>query len=171
MRFIVALVAAGLWLLSRPALAANAVLDVGSAAPAVVEPTAQGTFDSTVSAKPFVLELFAVWCPHCQRETAALNELQRVDGGKVDVIAVPASQLGLDHTHALTRADLDSFVHQFNVGYRIGFDGQYSIITAYGLNVYPTIYVVNAARHIVAVETGEVPFEELDADVTAALAH
>jgi thiol-disulfide isomerase/thioredoxin len=159
------------WSMSLPATAADAVLDVGAAAPAVTEPTAQGTYDSTVSAKPFVVEFFAVWCPHCQRETAVLNQLQRADGDRVDVIAIPASPLGLDHTSPLTRADLDQFTRQFAVGYRIGFDGRFAIPNAYGLAVYPTIYVVNAARHVVAVETGEVPFEELDADVTAALTH
>jgi thiol-disulfide isomerase/thioredoxin len=162
---------ASAWCLVRPAAAADAVLDVGAAAPAVSEPTARGTYDSTASTKPFVVEFFAVWCPHCQRETAVLNQLQHADGDRVDIIAIPASPLGLDHTRPLSQDDLQQFAHRFDVDYRIGFDGRYTIPSAYGLQVYPTIYVVNAARRVVAVETGEVPFEELDADVTAALAH
>jgi thiol-disulfide isomerase/thioredoxin len=162
---------AAAWCLSQPAIAADAVLGVGSAAPAVTEPTAHGTFESTTSVKPFVLEFFAVWCPHCQRETAVLNQLQRADGDRIDIIAVPASPLGFEHTNPLTQADVDQFAKRFETVYRIGFDGHYAAASAYGLTEYPTIYVVNAARHVVAVETGEVPFEELDADVTAALAH
>ncbi len=170
-RVLAAVALVSIWPVPQAARAADATLAVGAAAPVVNEPTTKGVFDSSLSKKPYVLEFFAVWCPHCQREAAVMNQLQRIDGDRIDVIAVPASPLGFDHTAALTQADLDQFAHRFDVNYRIGFDGRFTIPSAYGLTMYPTIYVVNAARRIVAVETGEVPFEELDADVNAALSH
>jgi thiol-disulfide isomerase/thioredoxin len=153
---------------ARVAAASNtSPLAVGAEAPPVSEPTARGTFDSATSRKPYVLELFAVWCPHCQREVAVLNQLERTDGNRVDVIAVPASPFGFDKTSILQAADVQAFSQRFGAVYRIGFDGLYSIAYDYGLASFPTIFVVDANRRVSAVETGEVPFEKLHADVMA----
>jgi thiol-disulfide isomerase/thioredoxin len=163
--------ALALGLLWRPSLAADAAgstpLAVGAPAPAISEPTAKGTFDSTTSAKPYVIEFFAVWCPHCQREAAVVNQLQRADGDRADIIAIPASPFGFDQTTPLQQADLDRFVHDFGVVYRIGYDGFFSTSYDYGLTGYPTFYFVSADRHVTAVETGEVPFDKLHADLDA----
>jgi thiol-disulfide isomerase/thioredoxin len=140
-------------------------LAIGTIAPALSEPTASGTFASAASTKPFVLEFFAVWCPHCQREVPVLNRLQEVDGGRVDIIAVPASTYGFDKTSMLQPADLDTFAKRFNARYRIGFDGFFSLAYDYGVASFPTFYIVGADRRIAAVEAGEVPFEKLHADV------
>ncbi len=154
----------------RPAEAAgNVPLPVGATAPAIDEPTARGTFDSTTSSKPFLIEFFAVWCQHCQREVPVMNELQRVDGDRIDVIAIPASPFGFDKQSVLQQADIDTFADRFAVNYRIGFDGFFSSVYDYGLTSFPTFYVVDASRHVVAVEAGEVPFAKLHADVTAAV--
>ncbi len=147
--------------------AGDVPLTVGSAAPPVSEPLESGTFSSAGSGKPYLLELFAVWCPHCQREAAVLNRLQQADGNRIDIIAVPASPLGFDHATALQPSDLRDFAQRFNVNYRIGFDGTFALAQQYGLSSFPTMYFVGTDRHIAAVETGEVPFEELDADVNA----
>jgi hypothetical protein len=100
-----------------------------------------------------------------------MNELQRVDGDRIDIIAIPASTLGFDETNTLQQADIDRFVSQFNVGYRVGYDGFFSTPYDYGVASFPTFYIVDSTRHIAAVETGEVPFERLHADITAALQH
>jgi thiol-disulfide isomerase/thioredoxin len=144
-------------------------LTVGSAAPAFSEPTAGGAFSTAASDKPYVLELFAVWCPHCRNMVPVLDRLQQADGDKVDIIAVPASPLSYDHTSPLTAADAASYAQRYNATYRIGFDGTFAVANAYGLTQFPTIYFVSAGRHVVAVEQGEVPFEELEADVAAVL--
>ena len=169
-----ALLAAGAFaLMARlPAYAANTdPLAVGALAPSISEPTAKGTFDSSKSAKPFVVEFFAVWCPHCQHEVPVVNELESADGDRVDVIAIPASAFGFDHSSSLSQADIDRFSQQFNVKYPIGFDGFFSTAFDYGVAAYPTFYVVDASRHVVAVEAGEVPFDKLQADVLSALGH
>jgi thiol-disulfide isomerase/thioredoxin len=149
--------------------AGNVPLAVGATAPALVEPTASGTFDSTKSTKPYVIEFFAVWCPHCQRETVALNRLQDADGARIDVIAVPASPFGFDKSSVLQPAELQTFAQRFDTHYRIGFDGLFSSSYDYGVPSFPTFFFVGADRHIVAVESGEIPFEKLHADVNATL--
>jgi thiol-disulfide isomerase/thioredoxin len=158
-------------LAAAPAAAAGTVpLAVGASAPAIVEPTAAGTFDTTKSTKPYVVEFFAVWCPHCQRETAVLNRLQDVDGNRIDIVAVPASPFGFDQASVLQSADLQTFAQRFATRYRIGFDGLFSSSYDYGIAAYPTFFFVGADRHVVAVESGEVSFDKLHADVDATLA-
>jgi thiol-disulfide isomerase/thioredoxin len=173
LRFLRAASVAALALVVLPVRAAFAEgdvpLTVGSVAPAFSEPTASGSFSTATSGKPYVLELFAVWCPHCLAMVPLMNRLQQADGDKIDVIAVPASPLSFDHQSPLTAADTVAYAQRNNVTYRIGFDGTFTVANAYGLSQFPTIYFVSADRHIVAVETGEVPFEELDADVAAVL--
>ena len=149
--------------------AGDAPLTVGSVAPAFSQPIAGGQFSTGTSGKPYVLELFAVWCPHCRNMVPVLNRLQQADGAKVDIIAVPASPLSFDHASPLTAADTVTYAQRYSVAYRIAFDPAYQVANAYGLTQFPTIYFVSADRHVTAVETGEVPFEELDADVTAVL--
>ena len=161
-----------LWSNAGSAIAANnTTLPIGAPAPAISEPTTKGPFDSTASAKPYVIEFFAVWCPHCQREVPVVNQLARAAGDRADVIAIPASPFGLDDASPLQQTDLDTFVRQFGVDYRIGFDGLFSASFDYGLNAFPTFYFVSADRHVVAVETGEVPLAKLQADLEASLQH
>jgi len=152
------------------AAAGTSPLPVGAPAPPLTEATGATTFDSARSGKPYVVEFFAVWCPHCQRETVPLNRLQDVDGGRIDIIAIPASPFGFDHTSVLQPADLQTFAQRFTIRYRIGFDGFFSTAYDYGVASFPTFYFVGADRHVVAVESGEVPFEKLHADVDATLA-
>jgi len=167
-RLLSVLVAAAVASSAAPAGAAgNVPLALGAPAPAILEPTGTGTFDTTKSNKPYVVEFFAVWCPHCQRETAVLNRLQDVDGNRIDIIAVPASSFGFDHTSILQSSDLQTFAQRFETRYRIGYDGLFSSSYDYGVASYPTFFFVSADRHVVAVESGEVAFDRLHADVDA----
>jgi thiol-disulfide isomerase/thioredoxin len=165
----IVMIAGMLCLFRAPAVRASndTPLAVGAAAPAITEPTERGPYDSSKSERPYVLELFAVWCPHCQHEVVPLNQLQQVDGTRVDIIAVPVSPFSFDRTSVLQSADLDLFARRFHTQYQIGFDGFFSLAYDYGVASFPTFYFVNADRRVVAVEAGEVPFEKLHADVAA----
>jgi thiol-disulfide isomerase/thioredoxin len=168
-----AIVASAQWLFAPAAVRASndTPLAVGATAPAISEPTDRGPFDSAKSQRPYVLEFFALWCPHCQHEVEPLNELQRVDGSRVDIVAVPASPFAFDKTSVLQQTDVDLFARRFHTHYRIGFDGLFFAAYDYGVAYFPTIYFVGVDRRVVAVETGEVPFEKLHADVEAMFVH
>ncbi|MDQ2908256.1 MAG: redoxin domain-containing protein [Candidatus Eremiobacteraeota bacterium] len=54
----------------------SAQLTVGQQAPEFTVSTTQGPFDlAQARGEPTLLEVFATWCPHCQRETTVLNGL------------------------------------------------------------------------------------------------
>ena len=154
---------------SLASAAGTVQIEVGSAAPAISEPTARGPFDSTTSGRPYLVEFFAVWCPHCQREVPVVNALDKAYGNRIDVIAIPASPFGFDKSTLLTDADLKTFEERYNVTYRVGFDGFFSSSYDYGVAALPTFYVVGTDRHVLAVESGEVPLARLQADVDLAL--
>jgi thiol-disulfide isomerase/thioredoxin len=48
---------------------------IGHSAPTFEVSTTGGFFDLATVDKPVFLEVFATWCPHCQRETSVLNDL------------------------------------------------------------------------------------------------
>lgn len=150
---------------ARASAAGDRPLAVGAAAPALSEPTGSGTFDTSRSVRPYVIEFFAVWCPHCQREVPVVNELERVDGKRADIVAIPASPFGFDKSAPLDQTALTAFAVRFHTGYRIGFDGSFAASYDYGIAEFPTFYVVGADRRVCAVESGEVPFERLHADI------
>ncbi len=147
------------------ARAAGEMLAVGAAAPSFSVATAAGTFDTSASAKPYLVEFFAVWCPHCQREVPVVNRIQAADAAKVNVIAVPASPFAFDQTSFLDASTLAAFASRFHAAYPIGDDPFFGVSAAYGAATFPLFFLVDATRHVVAVENGEVPFERLQSDV------
>ena len=69
-----------------------APIKVGKAAPAFSVATTGSPFDSTkAGAKPTLLEAFATWCPHCQREIPVLNGLFARYRGRANIVGVSAS--------------------------------------------------------------------------------
>ena len=159
----------GLFVLTSALATGSATLGVGAPAPALSEPTDRGRFDSATSGRPYLVEFFAVWCPHCQREVPVVNAIEKTDGARIDVIAVPASPFGYDKSSMLSATDLATFAQRFGVTYRIGFDGFFGSAYDYGVATFPTFYLVGADRRVAAVETGEAPFERLQADIDAVL--
>ena len=66
-------------------------LSVGDPAPLFSAATTQGAFSLDATHRPVFLEIFATWCPHCQRETVALNKLYGKYAKRVDFVAVTGS--------------------------------------------------------------------------------
>ena len=63
-------------------------IKVGDTAPEFSVQTNAGPFDLAGVSTPVLLEVFATWCPHCQRETAVMNEVATQYAGKVAIVAV-----------------------------------------------------------------------------------
>jgi thiol-disulfide isomerase/thioredoxin len=68
---------------------ALSTIKVGRAAPTFAVSTTSGLFDlARAGDKPTLLEVFATWCPHCQRMTQTLDKLHAKYGSRINLIAV-----------------------------------------------------------------------------------
>jgi thiol-disulfide isomerase/thioredoxin len=142
----------------------NAAAQAGQKAPEFSMPTTAGPFDLALARKPVLLEIFATWCPHCQRETQVLNRLYARYGSRVAFVAVPGSDTAMDETSPASEADLLSFEARFAVKYPIGlYDPNLSIAKLYLKGGYPTIAIIDAGKTIVYLNSGEVLYQDLAA--------
>jgi thiol-disulfide isomerase/thioredoxin len=147
-----------------------AKLQIGDAAPRFAAATTAGPFDSaTADGKPILLEVFATWCPHCQHETSVLNDLYKQYNGKVDIVAVSGSNVGMDSNSAETQADVMHFAQQFSVKYPIAYDANLDVAKKFLQGGYPTIVVIDKARKVAYVDSGEIDKATLAKHLNAAL--
>ena len=137
--------------------------EVGDTAPPFSSPTTQGPFDLARESKPVLLEIFATWCPHCQRETSVLNQLFDKYKSQVAFIAVPGSELAMDHNSPESISDVLAFQQQFKVQYPIAvYDPNMTIANLYLKGGFPTIAIIDKTKTISYLNSGEIAFVELD---------
>lgn len=147
-----------------------AKLQVGDPAPQFAAATTAGPFDSAkTDGKPILLEVFATWCPHCQRETSVLNDLYKKYNGKIDIVAVSGSNVGMDSNSAETQADVMTFAQQFSVKYPIAYDANLDVAKKYLQGGYPTIVVIDKTNKIAYVDSGEIDQATLAKHLNAVL--
>ena len=148
-----------------------APLKVGEKAPPFAVSTTAGPFDSAQSGgKPTLLEVFATWCPHCQRETAVMNALYDKFGKTVNIVAVSGSQYAGDESSPESQADVVAFGTKFNVRYPIAFDPNLDVANKYLQGGFPTIVLIGADGNVKAIGSGEVPLGNIAAALQASLA-
>lgn len=148
----------------------EAAVDIGSRAPQFTLPTTQGPFDLNAETKPIFLEIFATWCPHCQRETAVLNALYAAYGSRVAFIAIPGSTTGMDGTSPESPFDVLNFAIAFKVKYPIAeYDPNLTVAKLYLKGGYPTMAVIGKNKIVSYINSGEVPQKELAAQLERAL--
>ena len=92
------------------------------------------------SGRPLIVNFFASWCPPCKTETPLLAKFYRAEEGKVAVV-------GLDENDVLGNAT--SFTHADGVTYPVGWDPQFNVASAYGVNALPQTFFLDARHHIV----------------------
>jgi len=142
---------------------------VGTAAPTFSVTSKAGVISSaTLAGKPYLLELFATWCPHCQRMTTVLRDLRKVfPPEKLVMLSVTASPIGNGGTPASPtpedQLDVDTFDAMYNVSWPSAFDKDLTVAKAWGLNGFPTIFVVDASGKIVYQHSGEADVKTLAA--------
>jgi len=142
-----------------------ASLTIGQKAPPFSVTSVSGErFDLRGISKPILLEIFATWCPHCQREVAALDELHRRLGNRLAIVAVSGSDTAIDRSSPESAADVQSFAHSFHVTYPIGYDPGLGVAKRYLQGGFPTITFIDRAKRIVATESGEISLERLVED-------
>ncbi len=142
-------------------------LQAGTKAPSFELPGKIGTFSSAqLAGTPYLLEIFATWCPHCQRMTKVLRAVRaQVPESKLAMVSVTGSPYAANSTPdnlvPENQADVDSFESTFGITWPTFFDPNLVVANAWGLNGFPTIFVVNAKGIIVYASSGEVSAAEL----------
>jgi thiol-disulfide isomerase/thioredoxin len=137
-------------------------LQIGSKAPEFRIQTTAGLFDLDEQHRPVLLEIFASWCPHCQRETAVMNQLYNGFKSRVAFVAVPGSATGMDGTSPESAEDLVNFMQRFHVAYPVAvFDPQLAVANEYIQGGYPTIAVIGSTGRITYLSSGEIPYATL----------
>jgi thiol-disulfide isomerase/thioredoxin len=143
-----------------PKAASNAPMDsklkVGDTAPAFTASTNAGQFDLAQVSTPVLLEVFATWCPHCQRETTVLNDLAAKYAGKLAIVAVSGSPYALDGTSAESQNDVNRFGAQYQVRYPLAYDPELKVGQLYLQGGFPTLVLIDKNKKITWIKSGEV---------------
>jgi thiol-disulfide isomerase/thioredoxin len=172
---IVLLIVVAVALASRtPKTASNAPtfapLKIGQDAPPFSLSTTGGPISVPVpDKKPVLLEVFATWCPHCQREVATLNNVFVRYGDRIHLVAVSGSPYAMDETNPESQGDVFAFTRRFNVRYPIAFDGDLVVAKKYLQGGFPTVVVIGRDNKVLSVRDGEIPQVLLVKDIDAAL--
>jgi thiol-disulfide isomerase/thioredoxin len=142
-------------------------LKVGGRAPAFSLQTPLGAISNdTFAGKPYLLEIFATWCPHCQRMTAVLRSLRdKIPESRFGMLSVTGSPFAAGSTNENpireSQADVDAFDKYFNVTWLSAFDPDLKIAASWGLDGFPEIFIVDTKGRIDFVKSGEMPLETL----------
>ena len=134
----------------------NSKLKVGDTAPAFTAATNAGQFDLAQVSTPVLLEVFATWCPHCQRETTVLNDLAAKYAGKLAIVAVSGSPYGIDGTSPESQNDVNRFGAQFGVRYPLAYDPELKVGQLYLQGGFPTLVLIDKNKKVTWIKSGEV---------------
>jgi thiol-disulfide isomerase/thioredoxin len=144
-------------------------IKVGQTAPPFAVSTTAGPFDLATAKTPVLLEVFATWCPHCQRETKIIDALYKRYGTRISIVAVSGSNLAGDGNSPASQADVIAFAQKFGVAYPIAFDPDLKVADAYMQSGFPTIVVIKANKTISYIGDGELAQSALETAIKAVL--
>jgi thiol-disulfide isomerase/thioredoxin len=142
---------------------------IGQPAPTFEVSTTAGLFDLATVGKPVFLEVFATWCPHCQREVPIVERLYRKYGSRVAFVAVSGSDTGMDGTSPSSQLDVLNWARRFNVAYPVAYDPLLNVANLYLQGGFPTFALIDKEKKVRYLTSGEVSYRDLDAAVAAAL--
>jgi thiol-disulfide isomerase/thioredoxin len=149
----------------------SATIKVGDKAPDFTVSTTGGPFQlSTSEGKPTLLEVFATWCPHCQREAPVLSSLALRYKDKVNFVGVSGSANGIDGTTPETQADVVEWSQKFGAQYPVAFDPNLDVAHKYLQGGFPTVVLIGTDGKVQAVRSGEMPPTDIAKGLDAALA-
>jgi cytochrome c biogenesis protein CcmG, thiol:disulfide interchange protein DsbE len=138
---------------------------VGQKAPEFQTATNQGYFDLAKADKPVFLEVFATWCPHCQRETAIIDKLYSKYKGRVDFVAVSGHQTGMDGQTPSSELDVLNFAQKFHAKYPVAYDGSLDVAKKYLQGGFPTLVVIARDKTVSYITSGETSYAELNSAI------
>jgi thiol-disulfide isomerase/thioredoxin len=114
---------------------------------------------SAYRGKPLVLNVWASWCPPCQQEMPAFQQVHESLGARVQFV-------GLDR--ADSRSDATSFARQRKITYDLLFDPDDTLAPQLGVAVMPTTLLVSANGVVVKTLAGAVSADQLTAAIKQA---
>jgi len=145
-------------------------VEIGQDAPDFSVFASSGPFQlSKITDRPKLIELFATWCPHCQRMTSVMDDLYAKYKDRVAIIAVSASEYAADQSPA-TQSDVNDFATKFNVQYPIAFDPNLDVAKKYLQGGFPTLVLVGKDGKVLAINDGEIPAADIASSLNAAIA-
>lgn len=142
---------------------------VGQPAPPFAVSTTDGLFDLQSTGKPVFLEIFATWCPHCQRETATIDKLYQKYKSRVDFVGVSGSDTAIDGTTASSQLDVLNWARRFNVQYPVAYDESLAVANSYLQGAFPTLAIIGKDKNVAYLNTGEVSYGDLAGALDKAL--
>jgi thiol-disulfide isomerase/thioredoxin len=132
-------------------------LKVGDTAPSFTIATNAGNFDLAGVSTPVLLEVFAPWCPHCQKEAPILNDLAAKYAGKVAIVAVSGDAVDYDHNTPESESNVHVFADNYQTRYPVAFDRDLKVASLYLRSGFPSVYVIDAKKRIRFEQEGEIP--------------
>jgi peroxiredoxin len=144
-------------------------LKVGDTAPDFSIATNAGNFHLADVSTPILVEVFAPWCPHCQRETTALNDLAAKYAGKIAIVSVSGDPQDYEHNQPESQQNVTQFAAQYHLQYPVAFDSQLKVAALYLRVGFPSIYVIDKHKKIVYENEGETPESDIKKAILATL--
>ena len=144
-------------------------LKVGDTAPTFTIATNAGNFDLAGVSTPVLLEVFAPWCPHCQKEAPILNDLATKYAGKLAIVSVSGDAVDLEHNTAESESNIHVFADQYQTRYPVAFDRELKVATLYLRSGFPSVYLIDAKKHIRFEQEGEIPEAVLVKEINGVL--
>jgi cytochrome c biogenesis protein CcmG, thiol:disulfide interchange protein DsbE len=144
-------------------------VQVGKTAPEFEVSTTGGLFDLATANRPVFLEVFATWCPHCQRMTSVVDKLYEKYRSRVAFVGVSGSDTAMDGTSASSEIDVLNWARRFNVQYPVAYDPLLNVANLYLQGGFPTFALIGNDKKITYLNSGELPFGELDSAVAKLL--
>jgi thiol-disulfide isomerase/thioredoxin len=142
---------------------------VGQPAPTFEVATTAGLFDLSKVDKPVFLEVFATWCPHCQREAAVIDRVYRKYRASVDFVAVSGSDTAMDGTSASSELDVLDWARRFHVEYPVAYDPLLNVANLYLQGGFPTIALIGRDKKVAYLNSGELSYQDLDSAIKKVL--
>jgi cytochrome c biogenesis protein CcmG/thiol:disulfide interchange protein DsbE len=134
---------------------------VGQPAPEFEVATTDGLFDLAKTDKPVFLEVFATWCPHCQRETTVIDKLYKAYGSRVAFVGVSGSETAMDGTSESSQLDVLNWAQRFNVRYPVAYDPLLNVANLYLQGGFPTFAVIGKDKKVAYLNSGELSYADL----------
>jgi len=114
---------------------------------------------SQYSGRPLIVNFFASWCDPCQTETPLLAKFYRTEKGQVALVGLDENDV-LGNAMSFTRAD--------RVTYPVGWDPQFGVASAFGVDALPQTFFLDARHHIVDRIFGAVTLTDLQKGIALA---